>query len=204
MFDQSRTEHIMPRGDHAVVDERRRLLSVAVANHVRRDPSHVTRALAWVEVQLGKPLELGRWLLEQWRGLLEGALASPQGLHALLAVLEDRSEYAMRLRQSSPFASVLSKPELMAILVVAAEAERHGSTNSTNLAESRSAAEEEQGDAPGLRVLHDAAFDRVVGLIESPPEPTAALRRLMADEDTTAPEALPPGVSGDPNAEERT
>ena len=58
-------------------------------------------------------------------------------------------------------------------------------------------------DARGSRVLHDAAFDRVVDLIESPPEPTALPRRLMTDQDTTAPEALPSGVSGDPNAEEK-
>lgn len=29
------------------------------------------------------------------------------------------------------------------------------------------------------RVLHGAAFDRVMQLVESPPEPTPALRRLM-------------------------
>jgi hypothetical protein len=31
------------------------------------------------------------------------------------------------------------------------------------------------------RVLHGAAFDRVMQLIESPPEPTPALRQLMAE-----------------------
>ena len=60
-----------------------------------------------------------------------------------------------------------------------------------------------RADARGSRVLHDAAFDRVVYLAESPTEPTALPRRLMTDQDTTAPEALPSGVSGDPNAEEK-
>ena len=192
----------MPRRHHANLDERRRLLCVAVAAYVRRDPSHVTRALAWVEVQLTKPADPGRWMLEQWRGLLEGALVSPQGLHALLAVLEDCSEFAVRLRQSSPFASVLSQPERMAILAVAGEAEQLRSTNSTNLAEPRPTAEEGQGDALGSRVLHDVAFDRVAELIDSPPEPTALLRRLLADTATTGSEVPPPHEVGVPNTEE--
>jgi uncharacterized protein (DUF1778 family) len=44
------------------------------------------------------------------------------------------------------------------------------------------AARHEHVDAPNApRVLHGEAFDRVVQLIESPPEPTPALRQLMAE-----------------------
>jgi hypothetical protein len=44
------------------------------------------------------------------------------------------------------------------------------------------AARHEHVDAPNApRLLHGAAFDRVVQLIESPPEPTPALRQLMAE-----------------------
>ena len=48
--------------------------------------------------------------------LLLDALASPQGLDTVLAVLEDRTEYAIRLRQSCPFVSVLSQDERSSIL----------------------------------------------------------------------------------------
>ena len=195
MSDQSRPEHRMPRRDHASLDERRRLLSVAVANHVRRDPAHITRALAWVDMQLAKPVDAGRWTLEQWHGLLVDALASPRGLRALLSVLEDRNEYAVRLRQSAPYAGVLSQPERAAILAAAAEAERVRHVNSTDLADRQPAADERHVDVPSSRVLHAAAFDRVVELIDSPPEPTASLRGLLADAGTTTRKEHPHDVT---------
>ncbi len=101
---------------HAAVDERRRLLCVAVAEHVRRDRSHVTRALAWVDARLARADDSTRWVDEQWRELLLDALASPQGLGAVLAVLEDRTENAIRLRQPCPFVGVLSQDERSCIL----------------------------------------------------------------------------------------
>ena len=36
---------------------------------------------------------------------------------------------------------------------------------------------------PTRLVIEDRAFDRLVGLVENPPEPTAALRELMRGED---------------------
>ena len=102
--------------DHAAVDERRRRMCTAVAEHVRRDPSHVTRALARVDARLARADDSTRWSDEQWRRLLLDALASPQGLDAVLAVLEDRTEDAARLRQSAPFVGVLSQDERSSIL----------------------------------------------------------------------------------------
>ena len=102
--------------DHAAVDERRRRMCTAVAEHVRRDPSHVTRALARVDARLARADDSTRWSDEQWRRLLLNALASPQGLDAVLAVLEDRTEDAARLRQSAPFVGVLSQDERSSLL----------------------------------------------------------------------------------------
>lgn len=102
--------------NHGALDERHRRLSVAVATRLREDPSHIARALERLRTRLAGDVGPARWALEQWRGLLEGALVDGEGRAALFDVLESPSEHATRLRQSSPFAGVLAQSERLAIL----------------------------------------------------------------------------------------
>lgn len=107
------------RWDHRVLDERNRLLSVAVAEHVRRDSQHIATALQVLRRRLAGDVGPSRWSLEQWVVLLEEAQRSENGRAALFAVLEGQTEWATRMRQSTPFAGVLSDDERAAILAAA-------------------------------------------------------------------------------------
>lgn len=72
------------------------------------------------------PLEnIERWIaqghdavhrLEQWRGLIERAQQSEEGMAALLTLLRDDSESARLLKSYSPFAGVLTISERRAVL----------------------------------------------------------------------------------------
>ena len=95
---------------HDWIDERSRALHVAVAEHVRRDPGLVGRAVAKLAAweHSSDPQSLPALL--EWRRILE---RSP--LPDLLAFLVEDSERANRLRQSSPFEDVLSQEERLAI-----------------------------------------------------------------------------------------
>jgi hypothetical protein len=91
------------RGHHQL-DARSRALHAAVANQIRRDPALLAIPLA----------NLDRWEHEQgptpafqeWRQIL---LSEP--LEHVLSLLEEDSERADRLRQSSPFTGILSPEE---------------------------------------------------------------------------------------------
>ena len=102
---------------HKILDARHRRLSIAVAVHVREDPSHIERALARVRQQLDNSSASARWSLEQWRDLLEAAKDSAEGFAVLLDILTRDDEHATRLRSSSPFAGVISQAERENILV---------------------------------------------------------------------------------------
>ncbi len=93
---------------HVWIDERSLALHEAVAVKLEADPQLLEVARA----------NLKRWLaagdqapLREWQHLLD-TLPLPQ----LLQLLRSRDERAARLRQSSPFAGVLTPAERQAIL----------------------------------------------------------------------------------------
>lgn len=97
------------QSDHHRLDARSRALHAAVAARIRHDPSLIAIALANLE----------RWerqsgpdpALREWSEILHS-----QPLEQVLALLEEDSERADRLRQSSPFTGILSPEERMEIL----------------------------------------------------------------------------------------
>lgn len=89
---------------HTWLDGRSRFLHRAVAERIREDPSLISIALEnldrWERSQGPQPA------FSDWRRLLE-----TQPLERILELLEEDSEEANRLRQSSPFAGILSQEE---------------------------------------------------------------------------------------------
>jgi len=92
----------VPLRDHRLLDQRSLALHQAVSETIQRDPSAIERALR--NLARWEATAPGPWIGE-WRSLLLGSRVE------LLALLVERSERADRLRQSSPFAGVLSPLE---------------------------------------------------------------------------------------------
>lgn len=86
--------------DHRRLDQRSLALHSAIADLILHKPEAIDRALS--NLSRWETTVAGSWIAE-WRELLLG----PRG--ALLLFLTERSERADRLRQSSPFAGVLSE-----------------------------------------------------------------------------------------------
>ena len=93
---------------HQWIDRRSLALHDAVASKLERDPRLVSIARTNLE----------RWIranpspaLQEWQDVLD---RTP--LPALVALLRSSGEYPARLRQSSPFAGVLTREERQAIL----------------------------------------------------------------------------------------
>jgi hypothetical protein len=86
-----------------------------VADKLERADSTVCATLLRI------PLDnIERWLanghtaphrLEQWRQILLRAQQSPEGFQELLALLRDRSDVNVRLKDFAPFAGILSAAE---------------------------------------------------------------------------------------------
>jgi hypothetical protein len=95
------------RRDHTWVDERSRALHARIADKLRAQPSLVAVAVG----------NLDRWerlrgrdaAADEWRSLLDAPFPE------LLRLLTEESENADRLRQSSPFAGILTDEERTAV-----------------------------------------------------------------------------------------
>lgn len=91
--------------DHNRLDERSLALHKLVAEKLKADPSLI---------QIAKS-NLQRWgttdrpALEEWGKLLNN------GISYIVGLLQERSENATRLRQSSPFAGILSEDERLRV-----------------------------------------------------------------------------------------
>lgn len=83
--------------------------SRAVAARLRTNPSRLPRTLTALVAQLAADPTPAHGLLEQWRVLLERAIAGDPAL--LYEALEAKNDAAARLRQASPFSGVLSSAE---------------------------------------------------------------------------------------------
>lgn len=95
---------------HRRIDERSLAFDQLTAEKLLADPALVDRGLANIERWLVTCSPAVRPVLLEWRGVLEGPLED------LLAIMLSTDERATRLRQSSPFAGVLSAAERNAIL----------------------------------------------------------------------------------------
>ena len=92
--------------------EHPRRLALAVADHVRREPSLISRALTRVREQLEIEAESAtRESLEAWSVLLTAATATTEGRETLEDILTDDGEGATELRASSPFVELLTDAE---------------------------------------------------------------------------------------------
>ena len=96
--------------DHRLIDERSLAFAGLVAEKLRDDPALIARARGNLERWLRDCSERSRPALLEWRELLDGPLGE------LLSFLTSREERAVRLRQSSPFAGILTPEERWTIL----------------------------------------------------------------------------------------
>ncbi|MDQ6830214.1 MAG: hypothetical protein M3081_15260 [Gemmatimonadota bacterium] len=96
---------------HQWIDERSRTLAAAVAERVHRDPALMTDVRARLERRIAVGAPRGKATAREWLRLLDSL-----PLRALLEFLVEESEDATRLRQSSPFLSILSSAERDAIM----------------------------------------------------------------------------------------
>ena len=87
----------------------------AVADKIEANPELLAIPLKNIE----------RWLaqdhsaphrLEQWRGILLEAKASPEGMKRLLSILRDRGEEATHLRSFDVFPGILTRDERRQII----------------------------------------------------------------------------------------
>ena len=95
------------RRDHGWIDERSRALHTKIAEKLRAQPSLLSVAVEnldrWERLR-GRDGAVG-----EWRSLLDAPLPD------LLRLLTEESENAARLRQSSPFAGILTEEERSAV-----------------------------------------------------------------------------------------
>lgn len=94
--------------DHSRLEERSLAMHRLIAEKVQADPALLNKARdnlrRWQESE-GSP----RLALAEWEQLLDGPLGQ------VMQFITERSEHARRLRQSSPFAGILTPTERRAI-----------------------------------------------------------------------------------------
>lgn len=95
---------------HESIDRRSLALGQAVASRLRDDPALIQRGRATIARWLLTSSPRVKPALLEWDAVLQGPLSD------VLELLTGSSERAVRLRQSNPFAGVLSSRERTAIL----------------------------------------------------------------------------------------
>ncbi len=101
---------IAPMKTHQAIDRRSLALAQAVARRLGDDPALIAKARATIRRWLADASPRVRPVLLEWENLLQGPVAVVQ------EVLTAENENAVRLRQSNPFAGVLTPRERTAIL----------------------------------------------------------------------------------------
>jgi hypothetical protein len=98
---------------HQVIDERNYEMDQVIADVLRREPANLDLAVAWIEKWLADPdfSIHSKDALTEWLELIKA-----RGLDGVLETLADRSEDAVRMRQSSPFAVIMPQEERLRIL----------------------------------------------------------------------------------------
>lgn len=95
---------------HDWIDERSIALHTAIAEHIRRNPPLLQHAVATLDRWEQNPSKGMMRVYEEWRHLL-----TTLPLEDLLAFLVSPEQEPTRLRQSSPFADILTPEERIAI-----------------------------------------------------------------------------------------
>jgi hypothetical protein len=95
-----------PIRSHRELDERARRLAAAVAERLPSDPGIIRRALAWLDQRLETAGGRETPALRQWRNTLANLSVAQ-----IQKILTEDSERARELRQSLPFAEVLTAAE---------------------------------------------------------------------------------------------
>lgn len=95
---------------HAAIDRRSLALGQAVAARLCDDPSLIVRGQVTVSRWMQTCSPQVRPALQEWQSLLQ------QPLSQVVGMLTGTDERAIRLRQSNPFAGVLSPRERTAIM----------------------------------------------------------------------------------------
>ena len=96
--------------NHRHIDARSRALAVAVADQLRREPALVDIAKRNFSTWMKSSSPSVRSTLEEWDIALHGSIDE------VIELLTDEGERAVRLRQSNPFAGVLSSRHRTEIL----------------------------------------------------------------------------------------
>ena len=96
--------------DHRLIDERSLAFCRLVAEKLRTDPTLVQHARGNLERWLPDCSKRTRPALIEWRALIDGPMDE------LLRVLTSPDERGAQLRQSSPFAGILTPEERALIL----------------------------------------------------------------------------------------
>ena len=97
---------------HQVVDQRSLELSRKVAEKLRANPDLISLGLKNIDGYISSPnsSHSGRQSLMEWKAILEES-----SLEETIRTLTEESEEGQRLRQSNPFAGILSEEERMTI-----------------------------------------------------------------------------------------
>lgn len=96
--------------DHGLIDQRSLAFDRLTARKLAADPALLGRARQTVDRWLASCSSRVRPVLLEWRGILDRPVSE------VIKVMLDESPDGARLRQSSPFAGVLSPAERTAIL----------------------------------------------------------------------------------------
>jgi len=98
---------------HQVIDERSYEMHRVIADILRRDPGKLALAVEWIERRLSDPEYSvhSKDALTEWLELIRSG-----GIDAVLGMLEDPGEEAVRLRHTSPFAVLMPQDKRMEIL----------------------------------------------------------------------------------------
>jgi len=98
---------------HEVIDERNFAMDQVIAEVLHRDPAKLKLVVDWIQQRLADPEYSvhSKDALTEWLTLIQA-----EGMNGVLTVLRDRSEYATRIRQNSPFAVIMPQDERRRIL----------------------------------------------------------------------------------------
>ena len=98
---------------HTVMDERAFEMDQVIADVLRREPEKIERVVAWIAERFADAdysLQ-SKDALAEWLDLIRS-----RGLPGVLEALSDRSANACRMRQNSPFATIMPPDERLRIL----------------------------------------------------------------------------------------
>lgn len=98
---------------HQVIDERSYEMHQVIADVLRRSPGQLVLVKTWIDRMLGNPdySEQNKDALREWQRVID-----LEGVRGVLAVLDDRGEEAVRMRQSTPFAVLMPQDKRLEIL----------------------------------------------------------------------------------------